>query len=69
MPGAVYPWLRGEGKGVVDCLFSAGLIGVPDEPEPPDGLLVPMGATVRSPGPGLLPGDPPGLELLVRLEG
>lgn len=48
---AVYPWLRGDGSGVVDRLFKAGLVGALVT----DGR-VPMGAT--EPCPGLLPGAP-----------
>ncbi len=70
LPGALKPWLRGDGRGVVDRLLRAGLDAVPWLLlcGPPEGR-VPIGATAPLPGPGLVPGDPPGEELLVRLDG
>lgn len=67
LPGALYPWFSGEGRGVVDCLLTAGLLEAPEI----EGR-VPMGAT--DPCPGLPPetawrgGEPPGEEALVRLD-
>ena len=69
LPGALYPWLSGEGSGVVDLLFRVGFV---DVAEVADGR-VPIGATAV-PWPGLLfggtewGGEPPGEDVLVRLD-